>query len=294
MAEAKIKYLNLGGMVYRIIGSLSGVADDLGISEERLVELLDRDAYTPVLDAAPTSSTLTYTDTDGSECEFRVGQAVVYPDSNAEGGYQIVFLKSIIDGSAVWSSGIPTRTSELENDSDFSTNAYVDGKDASLKSELNATINTVRSDLTASMNTVKTSLENSMAAHKTEVDNAMTTHEKEVDDTLLEMQERFETLITEHRDYMYGKLDDMQTTVEETSAAAEEAERVSYEASAVATQASTDAASAIAAVATLQGLADTTTAQETLAAQVTQIEENKQNILLVPNFELYKETEYDL
>ena len=91
--------LNLNGVEYKLG---KPVYDEIGISFERFVELLDRDDYTPVLDAAPSESTLTYSDSDGSVCEFRIGQACVYPSSEIGDGYGIAFLKAVVDGNAVW------------------------------------------------------------------------------------------------------------------------------------------------------------------------------------------------
>lgn len=96
---AGIKKININGVVYSVGET---IYDEIGISFSRFVELLDRDAYTPQLSTAPTSETLTYTDTDGSTCDFRIGQACVYPSADIDGGYGIAFLKAIVDGAAVW------------------------------------------------------------------------------------------------------------------------------------------------------------------------------------------------
>lgn len=319
-----IKNISLGGILYGLGLTSDDLYAEIGISKERFVELLSRDLYCPTLEAAPTSALLTYTDTDGNEHHFRAGQPCRWAD--ADGAWRMAVCLDITETATEWYV-LPVALSELENDADLATNASVDSKVAAAESSLTESINTVESELTASINTVdseltesintvntnlgnritsvnstltttintvKTNLEASMATHEETVDAAMTAHKEEVDTELHDMQVEFETLITEHRDYMYGKLDEMQVTVDETNAAATEAERVSYAAQTAAAQASTDAAAAVAAVATLEGLADTTTAQETLAAQVAQIEANKQNILVVPNFELVRETGYDL
>lgn len=308
-----LKNINLGGIVYGLGLTSDDLYAELGITKERFVELLSRDFYCPTLSEAPSVSTLTYVDADGSSNHFQVGQPCRWKD--ADGAWQMAVAKEVTATSVSWYT-LPTRTSQLQNDSDFSTNASVDSKVSAAKSELNTKINTVNTNLTNSINStktsltnsinsvnsnlsatitsVKTSLEASMAQHKLDVDAEHTSHKQSVDKELNDMQVEFETLITEHRDYMYGKLDEFEQTVEETQAAASEAERVSYAAQTAASQASTDAAAAVAAVATLEGLANTTTAQQTLAAQVAQIEANKQDILVVPNFELVKATSYDL
>lgn len=78
----------------------------LDMSDERIIELLSRDFYTPTLDAKPTEDTLQYTDTDGEATDFRIGQACVYPDEEAENGMGISFLLAIrSDGKAVWGAG---------------------------------------------------------------------------------------------------------------------------------------------------------------------------------------------
>lgn len=78
----------------------------LDMSDERLIELLSRDFYTPTLEAKPTEDTVQYTDTDGEATDFRIGQACVYPDEEAENGMGISFLLAIReDGKAVWGAG---------------------------------------------------------------------------------------------------------------------------------------------------------------------------------------------
>jgi hypothetical protein len=96
---AKLTKLNINGTEYAIGES---IYDKIGISFERFVELLDRDDYTPVLDAPPSSETLTYPDTDGTVCDFRIGQACVYPSAESADGFGIAFLKGVFDGEAVW------------------------------------------------------------------------------------------------------------------------------------------------------------------------------------------------
>lgn len=96
---AKLTKLNINGTEY-VIGE--SIYAKIGISFERFVELLDRDDYTPVLDTHPSSETLTYPDTDGTVCDFRIGQACVYPSAESTDGLGIAFLKSVSDGKAVW------------------------------------------------------------------------------------------------------------------------------------------------------------------------------------------------
>lgn len=54
------------------------------------------------LASAPSSDTLTYTDSLGYTRAFRVGQPCVYPNVSVSDGYSLAFLKAIEDGKAVW------------------------------------------------------------------------------------------------------------------------------------------------------------------------------------------------
>lgn len=54
------------------------------------------------LASAPSSDTLTYTDSLGYTRVFRVGQACVYPSADIADGYGIAFLKAINGEEAVW------------------------------------------------------------------------------------------------------------------------------------------------------------------------------------------------
>ena len=54
------------------------------------------------LSAAPSDTTLTYTDPLGYVRAFRTGQACVYPSAGIADGYGIAFLKAVVDGKAVW------------------------------------------------------------------------------------------------------------------------------------------------------------------------------------------------
>jgi hypothetical protein len=58
------------------------------------------------LESAPTAGTASYTDEDGTEREFVLGQAVSYPDSEADSGRSMAWLSSIeSDGTRVWIQG---------------------------------------------------------------------------------------------------------------------------------------------------------------------------------------------
>lgn len=89
-------------------------------TDERLIELLSRDFYTPTLSAAPTVETLTYIDTDGSESPFRSGQTAIYPDASEEDGYGVSMFVTSVDGKAIWRK-LGSTTAELP------TNIYLAG-----------------------------------------------------------------------------------------------------------------------------------------------------------------------
>lgn len=60
------------------------------------------DFSAPVLNAAPSSATKTYTDTIGSVRSFAVGQACIYQDWVQHGGYGVAILKGVENGIAIW------------------------------------------------------------------------------------------------------------------------------------------------------------------------------------------------
>lgn len=102
MTEINTKSLvvNIGGKQYVMTGSrLEDICDELGVTVDRFIELLSRDAYCPTLNSAPTLSTLTYIDVDGSENHFQTGQ----PCRWSEGGvWKMAFLKDNTEGVAQW------------------------------------------------------------------------------------------------------------------------------------------------------------------------------------------------
>ena len=81
--------------------NVSDIYAEMGVSEERFAELLSRDFYCPVLVAAPDSSTLTYTDTDGSVNHFAIGQECrVLEEESSE--YIFYKFMGTYQGNAVW------------------------------------------------------------------------------------------------------------------------------------------------------------------------------------------------
>lgn len=115
MAEkTKLTGIEINGTSY---GLGRAVYEEIGISLERFTELLGRDLYCPTLASAPGSSTLTYTDTDGEDQTFQVGQ----PCRWAEGSdYRLAVCKDITETTSTWYT-LPTKVSELANDSGYLT-----------------------------------------------------------------------------------------------------------------------------------------------------------------------------
>lgn len=97
MAEnSKLTAIELNGVRYTISKS---IYEELDMTLVRFVELLGRDFYCPTLSQAPTSTTLTYVDTDGEQQSFQIGQ----PCRWSEGGvWKIAFLKDNASNVAQW------------------------------------------------------------------------------------------------------------------------------------------------------------------------------------------------
>ena len=115
MAEnTKLTSLELNGVRY---GLGKSIYAELDMSLERFVELLGRDFYCPTLASAPTSSTVTYTDTDESVNTFQVGQ----PCRWQEGGAWRLAVCTDNTGSAATWYVLPTKVSELTNDKGYLT-----------------------------------------------------------------------------------------------------------------------------------------------------------------------------
>lgn len=115
MAEnTRLTGIELNGQLYSLGKT---IYEELDMSLERFAELLGRDLYCPTLGAAPTSSSLTYTDTDGSVNTFQLGQ----PCRWLEGGkYRMAICRNITSTSSEWYI-LPVNVSELTNDSGYLT-----------------------------------------------------------------------------------------------------------------------------------------------------------------------------
>lgn len=115
MAEnSKLTGIELNGVLYSLGKS---IYEELDMSLERFAELLGRDLYCPTLTAAPTSSTLTYTDTDGSTNTFQTGQPCRWADGS---DYRIAVCKNITASASSWYI-FPAKVSELTNDAGYLT-----------------------------------------------------------------------------------------------------------------------------------------------------------------------------
>lgn len=285
MAEIKMKNLivEIGDKKYKMIGyRLEDICEELGISEDRFIELLSRDAYCPTLSAAPTSSTLTYVDTDGSTNHFHVGQLCRW----AEGSdYRLAVCKNATQTSVAWHI-LPTKVSELTNDAGYLTQH----QDISGKLDKTTAASTYLSKTDASNTYLG---KTAKAASAASADSA-TKATQDASGNVITSTYATKTDLSSYKNEINSDVAEIRAIADESLETSEEAERVSYNAVNTATQAESKAETAKNAVATLSGLSNTTTAQQTLAAQVTQIEANKQNLLLVPSFELYKETNYEL
>lgn len=137
MAEKKMNrfVFNEDGKIYVMTGSsLDDICAGMGITEDRLYELLSRDAYCPTLSAAPSMSTLTYIDTDGSTNHFHVGQLCRWAEDNK---YRMAVCTGISDTESSWQT-LPLKLSELEDDMGYVTDDELSAKGYATTAELSA------------------------------------------------------------------------------------------------------------------------------------------------------------
>ena len=115
MAEnSKLTGIELNGILYSLGKS---IYEEIGISLVRFTELLGRDFYCPTLSTAPTSSTLSYTDTDGESQVFQIGQPCRWADGDK---WRISICTSNNGAETSWFA-IPIKVSELVNDAGYLT-----------------------------------------------------------------------------------------------------------------------------------------------------------------------------
>lgn len=137
MAEnSKLTGIELNGVLYSLG---KPVYEELDITLERFAELLGRDLYCPTLDSAPGSSTLNYTDTDGSTNTFQVGQPCRWVEGDA---YRLAVCADITGTASEWLV-LPVKVSELTNDA-----GYVS------KTEMNAAL-TKKQDEISDLSTIR-------------------------------------------------------------------------------------------------------------------------------------------
>lgn len=131
MAEnTKLTSLELNGVIYGLGRSIYA---ELDMSLERFVELLGRDFYCPTLAAAPTSSTITYKDTDDSVNTFQIGQPCRWQEGSA---WRLAVCTNNTGSAATWYI-LPAKVSELTNDAGYLTQ-HQDISHLATKQEVNA------------------------------------------------------------------------------------------------------------------------------------------------------------
>lgn len=125
----EIENININGEEYEV----GKIYSKMGLSYERFVELLERDFYCPVLSAAPTPSTVTYTDTDGNAHEFQTGQFALVADPDMTEGYKVWQCLRNSGTEATWTCAHDTMT------------GYVSGQ-LSAKQDKISDLDTIRSN----------------------------------------------------------------------------------------------------------------------------------------------------
>ena len=97
----EIENININGEAYEV----GKIYSKMGLSFERFVELLERDFYCPVLASDPTTTTTTYTDTDGENHDFQRGQFALVTDATMPEGYRVWQCLENDSSSAMWRCG---------------------------------------------------------------------------------------------------------------------------------------------------------------------------------------------
>ena len=126
----EIENININGEVYEV----GKIYSKMGLSFERFVELLGRDLYCPTLPQAPTSSTVSYKDTDDTVNTFQAGQPCRWQEGNA---WRLAVCTNNIGTSATWYV-LPTKVSELTNDAEYVTESELEEKGYATKGEVPA------------------------------------------------------------------------------------------------------------------------------------------------------------
>lgn len=97
--------IELNGVFYSLG---KNVYEELDMTLARFAELLGRDFYCPALASEPTPEVVSYTDTDGGQHSFRLGQCCIYPDDESSDGWGFSIAKHIetdadgLPASIVW------------------------------------------------------------------------------------------------------------------------------------------------------------------------------------------------
>lgn len=131
----KLNWLELNGVRY---GLGKSIYAELDMSLERFVELLGRDFYCPTLLSAPTSSTVTYVDTDDDTHTFQIGQPCRWEE---DGSWRLAVCLDNTGSASQWYV-LPVKVSELTNDAGYLTE-HQDISSLATKEELNKKVDKV-------------------------------------------------------------------------------------------------------------------------------------------------------
>lgn len=136
MAEnSKLTGIELNGVLYSLGKS---IYEELDISLVRFAELLGRDFYCPTLSSAPTSPTLSYTDTDGESQSFQIGQPCRWAEGN---NWRLAVCTNNSVSASSWYV-LPVKVSELTNDAGYLT-SHQDISHLATKTEVSGKVDKV-------------------------------------------------------------------------------------------------------------------------------------------------------
>lgn len=80
--------------------------EQLGITRDYMIALLNRDEYTPIATKQPSDTDTLYTDpASGNPAGFHSGQCVIYPDAGVPDGWGLSIAKHVLYDD----QGIPTK-----------------------------------------------------------------------------------------------------------------------------------------------------------------------------------------
>lgn len=169
--------LSTGGVQYELTVP-EKIYDELGISQERFAELLSRDLYCPTLTAEPASTTLTYTDTDGSTNHFQVGQPCRWLSN---GAYRMAICTNVTASAVSWyilpdtatiatKSDVQTLQTEVDKKVDKVTGKQLSTEDftTALKDKLNSLSNYDDTTISNAVSTLRADFDKLVSGDTTE------------------------------------------------------------------------------------------------------------------------------